>query len=491
MTLDDKYTEEESDRDGQRRRRTSFLEWLVVAHVGTFVVAATWCFGGQAEWVRPPLTAWGWLGALIALASLLRGPSTHRVPRAVWWWAAPIVAFNAIAIAAEFNPNLQPIRDGGEVLFAATGGNPHWPSAARPELARTALLQFDAIWIACFNIALLVTTRRAIRRLLTILGVNALILAVFGTVQKFAHAPGIFFGAIPTPQKYFFASFVYHNHWGAFIILMGSVCLALVVHYTRRHNSRGPWHSPAAWWATVLIIIVATVPFSASRSGTLLSAVLMAGAGLKWFIASVTKRREYNESLLPPILSAVVAAGFIVLASWYIAGDTIHARFQLTKEQLAEARSTHGTNQRYRLYRDTFNMGAAKPWFGWGMASYPQVFTIFNTQPPIPHFPVFYHDAHNDWLQSFAEHGLIGSAFLAAAAALPGWVTLRRRRASSVSYYLLAGCALILVYAMFEFPLGNYAVVLCWWALFYSALQYTRISRDSEMSPGIREELSR
>ena len=92
--------------------------------------------------------------------------------------------------------------------------------------------------------------RRNLRRLLLFAGGNDLVLAVFGSVQKFVKAKGLYFGLVPSPQTYFFSSFIYHNHWGAFTVLMVALCLGLVAHYARR-SERDFWHSPAPSGPTV------------------------------------------------------------------------------------------------------------------------------------------------------------------------------------------------------------------------------------------------
>jgi O-antigen ligase len=125
-------------------------------------------------------------------------------------------------------------------------------------------------------------------------------------------------------------------------------------------------------------------------------------------------------------------------------------------------------------------MAVAKPWFGWGMASYPFIFTMFNTRVSgSDGLPVFYHDAHSDWLQSFAEHGLIGSALLASSVLVPLIVLRFRPIRSQLAGYLMGGCGLVLVYAFLEFPFGNFAVVLVWWLCFMVSIQYTRLRQFS------------
>ena len=86
------------------------------------------------------------------------------------------------------------------------------------------------------------------------------------------------------------------------------------------------------------------------------------------------------------------------------------------------------------------------------MGSYPVVFALYNSQESkLDHLPVIYHDAHSDWLQSVAELGLVGTALIGAAAALPA-LAARRMRVSTTDPqprhlgmqngfdFLVAGC---------------------------------------------------
>jgi len=129
------------------------------------------------------------------------------------------------------------------------------------------------------------------------------------------------------------------------------------------------------------------------------------------------------------------------------------------------------------LYRDTWRMTAEKPWFGWGLDSYAHVFRIFNTQrtAELQWWRVYYAEAHNDWLQSLAEVGFVGTTLLALLVLLPLTSLPWRQVESVIPRYLLAGCALILLYAWLEFPFANPAVMLTFFAVFYSAIRYAEL----------------
>lgn len=464
-----------TDSEHHHGRRLEPLEWLTIAHVSVFAIATTWAFGGQADWIRMPLVAWGSLGAFITLAVLLNRERAAASQR-VLWCLLPLVAFNAVTIAASFNPSFAEMRYEGEILLANMGANDNWPSSARPVLARQALWQFDAIWLACFNLLLVVRSRRALRVLLLLLCVNAFVLSVFGTVQKLGHAPGLYFGAVPSPQKHFFSTFVYHNHWGAFALLSLAIATAMVAHVVRRHQTGGFFDSPALTGLVGILFISATIPLSASRSSTILMTVQLGAVFVFWITTTMRKRRAFNESIAPLVVLSLAAFALGIGLITYLARDTIKARFDLSLQQIRLARTSSQPDARIQLYRDTFCMGAAKPWFGWGMGSFPVVFDVYNTRVSPDYFPIVYHDAHSDVLQAFAEHGLVGSVLLVLCAAVPLALLRRGRTGTPIPRHLLAGCAVLLLYALLEFPFGNYAVVLMWWICFFTALQYARLS---------------
>lgn len=466
-----------------RRRRTTIrpIEWMATIHVSIYLIAATWAFGGQADWVRGPLTAFGAIGFFLCAAAFL-GPERSGISRMeAWCWIAPFAAFNAITLLACLNPSLQMLTESGETLLAVAGERPNWPSSAVPAQARQALLEFDAIWVSCFNIAFILNRRRSIRILLVVLLVDAVALSVVGTIQKLGGFTGLYFGKIPSPQKYFFATFVYHNHWGAFALLALGAGIGAAWYFARHRESRDVLHSPAFAAIAGLLLIAATIPLSGSRSTTILALAFGLGTFLHWTVRLIVKRRHYRESAVVPVVGSAIVVMFATAAVWYVARDSISTRFALTERQIADMQSHGSIGSRAALYRDTIRMAEVKPWFGWGTASYPQVFLLYNSQHSVDRLPVFYHDAHSDWLQSFAEHGIVGTLLLGATVLLPLLSLRRRDWWNPVSGYLFSACAIIGLYAWIEFPFGNYAVVLVWWTCLFAAVQYARLSERDRL----------
>jgi len=466
---------------GQRPLRP--LEWAVLTHLAIFLVGTTWAFGGAADWLRPIIAWWGSLGVLLTLTAIQDRDARRDgwMRPLVWLW--PLAAFNTLVLVGCLNPSFRALAYGSETILVNSGARPGLPSSARPALALQALWLFDAIWISCLNLALVIRQRRALRGLLFLAVINALALAVFGTVQKLAHAKGLFFDTVPSPQLYFFASFVYHNHWGAFTVLMSAACLGLVWHFARRSDSRDFFHSPAFGGLVALFFLAATVPLSTSRSCTVLVLLLLGTAFAHWLWRLVQKRRRFNESVAPTLLAGSAALLLATAGVWFVARESISTRVATTRQQLGEMRARGDIGARGELYRNTWQMAKDHPWFGWGMASYPHVFTLYNTRRSVDKLPVFYRDAHSDWLQALAEHGFAGTACLGLLGLVPLLGLRRRHWSNALPFYLFTGCTLILLYAWLEFPFGNVAVVLSWWLCYFTAVHYARLYDREAPSP--------
>lgn len=468
----------------RRTHRETFpLERAAVAHAALLYLGTTWAFGGNADFVQPYLGAWASLAVILTAAYFHRREASAR--RTAIRCLAPFALFNGLTLVALATPGFREIHFGSELMLLPRYVPAWLPSSATPHLAIHVLWLFDAFFLTAFNLFVLVQHRRRLRGLLLLVLLNSLALAVFGTLQKLLHSPGLFFGLVHSPQEYFFASFIYNNHWGAYCILAVAASLALMWRFADHADERGFFHSPGFGAAVAILAIAITVPLSGARiCSALLVLLLLADFG-SWSRRQVRGEPGRRGGGWRAVLvgCAVLAAG--AGAAWFVGRDMITQRISKTADQLHDMRQ-HGLGQRATLYRDTWRMARARLGFGWGAGSYPHVFQLYNTARPDPrdHLPIFDHDAHTDWLQSVAEHGLAGTAALALCAIVPLGLAGADAWRNRLSRRLLAGCAIVLTYAIVEFPFGNWAVVLTWWMLFFSALAYGRLSpRDGRSSP--------
>ena len=473
-----------NESGSSREERTSALEIATAVHVAVFFAATTWALGGNGLWLRPELAGWGSLGVLFTLGALITGRTAgHRLFRRLW----PFLLFNLLVLVSLLTPGLRAIHFGDEIMYLPREISAFVPTAAVPGEALRALWLFDAIYLSCFNLLLVVRRRTTLRGLLVFAAANALVLAVFGTLQKFAYADGPFFGLVKTRQPLFFSSFLYHNHWGAFTILMTTACLGLVWHFGTRRHGRDFFHTPAFAGLVAVFFLAATVPLCGSRSCSLLLALMLGGFFVHWLVRTVARMRRRREQVAPLLTGAFAAMALGGAAIGFLASDMISLRIALTESQLEAMHAQGGVGSRIVLYRDTWNMARGRPLFGWGMASYPHIFMIYNTQGPnrTDRLPIFYSTAHNDWFQAFAEHGFVGTALLGLCALVPLTGLRRPQFEHSIPVCLLLGCTAILLYSWVEFPFGNIAVVLTWWLCFFCAAAYARLLPSRGNPPSV------
>ncbi len=472
---------------GGATRGYSVLEKLVLFHFGTLLVFTTWAFGGQAPWVRQGIAIWGAVGVLLTII----GCTTRRKSVGDASWPAlrylwPLWLFDLLVVASCFNPLFKQVIIVGEPSLVLADPVPWLPGAARPLLAWKELWQFNVIVLSCFNLHLVLHRRSRIRLVLGFMALNAVALAVFGTFQKLSHSTGLWFGLVQSPNPRFFATFIYHNHWGAFTIMNTAVCLGLVFNQLRRTVGRNIWHSPVLFGTLVTLLLALSVPLSSSRSSTVLISLLLGGGLTHFLLRLVRRRRERHESALLPVAGIILAALLAIGATAWLSRDVIAQRARLTTTQWADIAQEDTLNSRLTLYRDTWRMAAAQPAFGWGLESYAHVFRIFNTQRTAEawiYIP-FYAEAHNDWLQALAEVGFVGTGLLAVLVLGPLLAVPWRRVDSTLPRYLLAGGALVLLYAWVEFPFANPTVMLTFCATFSCAVRYAALDvRAQEREP--------
>jgi O-antigen ligase len=456
--------------------RAGRLEVLTLIHVAALLVFTAWYLGGETDFARRVICWWGMLAIPLAvLACVRRLERRDGLPTALrWLW--PLLGFDGIVLLSTLNPSFSYALIGGSRALIHTGARPNWPSTALPSASLLHLWQFNAIYLTCFNLVIAVVRRRVLRALLLILTVNALALAVMGTFQKLANAPGLYFGLQPSPNSQFFATFIYHNHWGAFVTLCTAAALGLLFHYARRSGDSGQRHSPVFFGLVATLFLAAAVPLSTSRSGAMLVSALLGAALVHWLRRLGRGRRSAGKSAAAP-MALVVAVVVLALAGIYLLGrPIIDHRLATTRRQFDVMRMRGDLGNRSQLYADTWQMAREHLWFGWGLGTYGTVFQLFNQQVSVEGWMPFYREAHSDWLQALAEVGLVGTTLLVLLVVIPLASAFRLGRPGVIPAYLLAGCALLVLYALVEFPFANPAVLEGFWCCLFTAVRYHKLT---------------
>jgi O-antigen ligase len=379
--------------------------------------------------------------------------------------------------------------DGQDVLIHLGEAHPHWPSTVNPSASLLQWAFSGGVWLAACNLWLVVRSRHALRLLFAVAAVNTFVLAVFGTLQKLlvesdktpeGYYSGFFFGTEVSPQARFFSTFIYNNHWGAFLTLFLAVAIGLLFHYSRHLHGRDRWHTPLPATLVAVLFIALSAPMSASRSATALAlVVVIAATGVAMRQIAASRGVQHRSSLVRLAAVGLAVLAFTVVGAW-LARDSIEDRARDTRE--AMVRDGGLFQGRFELYRDTWTLAMQKPWFGWGLGSFGTAFQLIHPRPVALNrqYEQSYVEAHSDWLQSVAENGFIGTGLLLCLAGLPLlWLPWTALGHPLVGWPLL-GCALVALYAWVEFPFANGAVVIGFWTVYFAALRYATLQQRAE-----------
>jgi len=466
-----------------RYRLHHWTEKAVFIHLLLLILASGWIFGGNIWWMRNALSVWASLSVVLTLVVMLRSGTVGREARRRVWWLLPWLLFIGLVAASAFNPSFRPIKLEGETLLVHFGAPyPHLPSTVDPERSLRTLWFGAAVYLSAFNLLLIPQSRRWFRQFLSVGAISCLLLAVFGTLQKLLQA-GYYFGSTQSPNARYFGTFIYNNHWGAFMILWLAASGGLLFYHVRNHRGRDLWHSPFSLFVVGFLFIAATGPVSASRAATAMALLVLgltAGHAM-WQIAAARRRAQRSVILYLGLFALLVAS--IVGATGWLAQRSINERYAETKAVLTGQQSLW--TGRMELYRDTWELASRKPVFGWGLDSYAAAFRLIQPRPLQAHrqYELSYANAHSDWLQSLAETGFFGTTLLVLMALVPLLAGWSRRNWTVISGYALTGCALVALYAWIEFPFANAAVMISFWLMFFAAIRHAELQPSTTATP--------
>jgi hypothetical protein len=305
--------------------------------------------------------------------------------------------------------------------------------------------------------------------LLKLLAANAALLALFGLVQHLSGTDRIF-GVTPL-RVYFFASFGYQNHAGAFFVLAAVLAAGLLL----RSLLKKEWASDLAWLAPVLMLCLLGAVFSKSRAAIFMVGFLVvAGCGYGYYRVG-KKYSTQNLAAVAVSLAAVVAvASYVVLV---VPGNPVREELKGTTLEGVVARVESGDPLKgaaVSIWREHPLFGVG----GWGFRHYlPHYVPLKNATAYMPGQA----NVHHDPLQFLVEFGLAGAGLLALTLLLlvlpalrailkigspePGDVRPRFLRIPPLGLALLVGPLLTLVHSLADLPFRSPAILWLWAAM--------------------------
>ncbi|MBI2956125.1 MAG: O-antigen ligase family protein [Acidobacteria bacterium] len=400
------------------------LEQALVPSALLVLVFATLTLGATPTWARmaTQLAVLALL-ALWLVAEVLRGELNLRLPALFY----PLLAIFLFACLQAFAPlSVYPPATRQEVWqLVAVGGfflllHHHLAPAMRLERFTTALLVF------------------------------AFALAVFAILQKLSFNGKFYWFWEPPMQGNPFGPFINRNHYAAWVLML--VPLAWV-QLARRRQGR----EQRLFWGLVVLTLGISILFSLSRAGSLL---FVLSFPLYWFLNRGQARARGRWPALG--LAVVLLAGLGTLAL-----DTggLLERWESVLGLLGQPEEVQ--DYRLTMWRDSWRMFLDYPWLGSGL----ETFGVLSDSYRSVYTDRQWLQAHNDYLQWLAETGLVGAVLAAWFLATLLRTAAQKMRLAEESQTrqrvvgALAGCLLVLLHSLVDFPLRIPANALLFAAL--------------------------
>lgn len=461
--------------------------WLT----GSALVFLPWALGGMVIWAQ----AVGLLLALCACVIALRPrhyaeeltqgaafrlvmwPKLVRFP--VFWLGVVYLAF--VAIQA-WNPAWR-FMNSGKGWWVEPVDYISWLPHG---VADTPLLKMNAWralmvhampWLLACALWVGITRRKSVRILLWTVALNGAAIAVCGLLQRLTQSDEMFWFWRP-PYDYFFGSFIYKNHAGAFLNLAIATSAGLGWWYSERAGRRMEKSHPGFVFLFLAAIGIVALLFTYARAaGALgLSFVAILGTGYGTRLAF---RSRGGTPPLVTTLTAMFCAAFLGFAVYALNVERVIEKFG----RLWRQDQTVSIERRQLAARAAIDMGQEHAWVGNGVGEFRYLFPRYQHQYPEIFSPdgkrLYWEHAHNDYTELFAEAGWFGVGLAAAALAFVLGSMVRTGVFSKpAKLVLLGGPLLVLLNAATDFPLWNPAVLVTAVVVVVLALRWSELERQ-------------
>lgn len=262
------------------------------------------------------------------------------------------------------------------------------------------------------------------------------LVSLFAIVQQFTSNGKIYWVVTNRHGGWIYGPYVNHAHYAGLMEMLVPFPVILAVVSRSGRPAR-------AFFLFVAVVMCSTIFLSQSLGGMIAFSVEL---GVLSLVLFRNRRSAQQEGLLLGLLCMAL----IVWLAWLRPPGLIE-RFARLLNPISDA----GATGRIAIIKDSLRMLRERPFFGWGLGTFPVVY---------PEFRSFFtnlwvNEAHNDFVQTFVETGLLGFAFAVAFLVLlcrEGIRNLKHWRNDTPSSLMLAaflGCIGISVHGFVDFNL--------------------------------------
>ena len=415
-------------------------------------------------WIGDPRSFW-LLGSLLILGCLTpvilkTHEQTHPFFVDLLWPKFWICSAPAWALALQFAIGLaqNPLstRTIGETIFNTVDPvSIWWPASAADSTTWVTISGFCATYLMLTLVYIVPKSRSFFERILPWLCFTAVLVGVFGYVQKSLGVAEPLFTR-GTGATDFFAFFPYDGHWAAFASLWCCVCIAMALLSTRYDDSPEFIHSIGPWYLAGGTILGASGFLIEAR---LPSAILLLTLSTMLLIVAVDFLTSSKDTHRKSIALGCGLAGCLTFAGGII---------RIFQEN---AFSTDTAALRGAAY----GMFKANPIFGWGIESYSKLLPFYSNDLLAGNR---FERAESDLLQFLAEFGIFGLVLMLGFLSAFILRYILRKDAIRLTNHLLIGCGAVLVLSLCDTPFMSPAVFFSFFVIFFSALRWAEISRS-------------
>ena len=411
----------------------SLREWLVCIFATLTLVFTAWSLGGYKTWALHLLFAGG-LGTFLASVVPMPGSwngydqqhgnlkNFKRLLLQPFFWAG--LCFLVYILIQYFNPSI--VQVFGEKSWWVEPMTPplgnNLPSSVKADYEimnalRTFVIQASAISLAC-GILVGIQRRKAALIILWSFVLSGVAMSFVAILQKLSGTDKILW-VVEVLNKNPWGTFAYRNQGAAYLILVAIIVGSLYFIYEKKNRFKNNKGGPHFLCFFFIFILFSSVWLALSRSGIILGGILafiFMILALKESLKNLSIYNIYFYIFFFIIFPFVGILFILNLSDWGL----IEHRYNKLKLSLNEIESY----DRVLSTKATLDMANDRILYGWGAGSFRYIFPIYQSNyEKIWHSKKHwkrgwegrkvYNYAHNDWIQFFAEYGIVGCIFLA------------------------------------------------------------------------------
>ncbi|WP_438483648.1 O-antigen ligase family protein [Oleiharenicola lentus] len=341
------------------------------------------------------------------------------------------------------------------------------------------LIIYASGWLLVCTLWIGITRKRPLQLLLIILVSNACVLALAGFAQNMLFHR-IILGLIRAPDNTTpFATFIYHNHAGAYFSLLIACTVTMSVIMADQRIAKMRKSSPSSLFIAAAILLSGALLVILSRGAILLAGAFFVSFGLwLWLRGRLKPQAGLNSTV--NLLVIGLFLGIAIFTARSLDFSNIGVKFTKLYRQQGKEESAQG---RILAHKSAQQMLSDHWGRGVGSGAFSYLFPAYINKYPEAYQDgkLFWRHAHSDWLEIPIELGLVGCAILLLGAGVVVIFFIKQRaKWSSPVFVLLIGSGQTLAHAWFDFPFQSPAVLYTWLALIIIAMRWLELETSAE-----------